>query len=328
MHVSEKSLISIGIAAALGASLGTTMSASYAQDNVFPGRWITSQVPGVLSPLPEAREGYCLGSQGNKLIMTHGFSGGDTSDVRIYDTSADVWISGTSSPNPRSEGIGVTHGNLVYCIGGRLAGVTDLAEAYDAGADAWTTLAPMPTPRAGLAAAAHGNKIYTFGGNSVGAGPCSGPGLNVAEVYDIATDSWSSITPPPVPVTHALASAKGNKIILMGGCTNANVPVNVVQIYTPNKDSWSVGSPMPTPRASFAVGTLGNTVYAIAGWNGINLNVVEAYDIDKDAWVGPLSPKPTPASEAFAERQGSTLYVPGSGAFGNSSAVFEAMKRK
>ncbi len=301
------------------------------QDNVFAGRWLSSTALH-LAPPPEGREGYCAGSSGNEVITTHGFTFfGDTGDVRIYDTATDSWRVGTSSPNPRSEGVGVTQDGLVYCLGGRLAGVTGIVEAYNAVSDSWITLSSMPTPRAGLAAAVKGSEIYTFGGNVVGGGPCSGAALNVAEVYDIPSDTWSPITPPPIPVTHALAQTKGSKIYLVGGCANfAVLNPSPVQIYDPNTDSWSMGAPMPTPRASFALGTLGDTLYAMGGWDQFtgNLSVVEAYDVDKNTWSGPLSSKTTASSENFAVAHGKTLYVLGSGSFGIAMQVFEAFTKK
>ena len=100
--------------------------------------------------------------------------------------------------------------------GGRFSGVLNLVEAYDPSTDMWTTLAPMAVPRAGFAASVVGNRIYTFGGNAFGGGPCSGAALDVAEAYDIASDTWSGITPPPIPVTQAVSVEKGGNIYCLG----------------------------------------------------------------------------------------------------------------
>ena len=327
-----KTLKGLAVSALVASLLTAGVSVQAAgKDNVFPGKWLSSTALQ-LTPPPEGREGYCLGSRGNEVITTHGLAGGDTGDVRIYDIAADTWRNGTSSPNPRSEGVGVTQDGLVYCLGGRNAGVVSLVEAYDPASDMWATLAAMPTARAGLAAAVKGSKIYTFGGNAFGSGPCSGAALNVAEMYDIPTDTWSLITPPPIPVSHALAERKGGKIYLIGGCSASGTVLNPspVQIYNPNTDTWMMGTPMPTPRASFALGTLGNTLYAMGGWDEFtgNLSVVEAYDVDKDMWSGPLTPKTTASSENFAASHGGALYVVGSGSFGIATRVLEAFKRK
>lgn len=308
------------------------MSAQAAgKDNVFPGKWLSSTALQ-LAPPPEGREGYCAGSHGNEVIITHGFTSlfDDSGDVRIYDIAANTWRNGTSSTNYRSEGIGVTQGGFVYCLGGRNGSVLSLVEAYDPVNDIWMMLASMPTARAGLAAAVKGSKIYTFGGNAVGDGPCFGSALNVAEVYDITTDTWHPITPPPTPVTHALAETNGSKIYLIGGCSGTVLNPSPVQIYDPKTDTWTMGEPMPTPRASFALGSLGNTLYAMGGFNRStgNLSVVEAYDVDKDSWSDPLTSKTTASSENFAVAHGKTLYVMGSGSFGLSARVFEAFSKK
>lgn len=306
--------------------------------NLFFGRWISSTA-GAVAPMPEAREGACVGFSSapvggfdeDRIYVTHGFTSfGDTNDTRAYDIDTNTWLALSPAPTVRSEGVGVAKGGLVYCLGGRSFDVLATNEAYDPTTDSWTTLAPMSVARAGLAGAALGNKIYTFGGNAVGSGPCSGPALNVAEAYNVATDSWSPITPPPVPVTQAVAITKGSSIYLIGGCTAFNaVQPGPVQIYSPNTDSWSAGAPMPTGRASLALGVLGNTIYAIAGWDNFvgNLSVVEGYDVDQDLWVGPLSPKTTAVSETFGVSHGGRIFVPGSGAFGSSSSVNEVFFR-
>ena len=305
-----------------------------------PGSWLTQ--PAVAALL-EGKEGYCLGFSSalvsgikqDRVYMTHGFQPGpgDTNHTRAYDIDTDTWIALAGAPTSRSEGVGLEKGGLVYCIGGRLAGVVATVEAYNPTTDSWTTLTPMGTARAGLAAANVSDFIYTFGGNAVGIGPCSGPALAVAEVYDILADTWSPITPPPIAVTQATAVAKGGKIYLIGGCDNLGAPTadDHVQIYDPNTDTWAAGPPMPTPRAALALGVLGKVIYAIGGTDFApgNLSVVEAFDTAAGAWfAGALTAKPVAASEIFAASHGNRLYVPGSGSFGIGSAVHEVFIKK
>ncbi|MCG9702968.1 Kelch repeat-containing protein [Vibrio natriegens] len=300
------------------------------------GSWVTSQLDQV-APMPEGREGYCMGFSSaeidgveqDRIYVSHGLAGFDTNDLRAYDIDTDTWLSLAPAPSYRSEGVGVSHGGMLYCLGGRYSGVVNTVEAYDPSTDSWTTLAPMSTARAGLAASVVGNRIYTFGGNASGSGPCSSDGLDVAEVYDIASDTWSPITPPPLPVTHAVSVEKGGNIYLFGGCEEASLVTNYTQVYDPVTDSWTTGEPMLTPRAAMAAGVLGNTIYVIAGWDSSvgNLPVVEAYNPNKDTWTS-KAPKPRAVSEVFAASHNGKLYVPGSGAFGESEAVNEVFSRK
>jgi len=44
-------------------------------------------------------------------------------------------------------------------------------------------------------------------------------------------------------------------------------------------------------------------------------------------WFGPLTPKPTPSSEIEAVVRGDTIYIPGSGSFGQTADIFEAFSR-
>ncbi len=289
-----------------------------------------------------------LGGRG-RIYMTHGFSGGDTDDVRVYDVQNDVWLDDSgafgqlpaaapASGSPRSEGVGVGKGGLVYCLGGRFGGVLGLNEAYNPTTNGWTPLASL-RPRAGLGAAVVGSRIYAAGGRSVGGGPCSGAPIDapaggpfgVAEVYDIPSDTWADITPPPVPVTDATAIAHGGLIYLIGGCTAAGTgnATTDVQIYDRTTDVWTAGAFMPTARANLALGIIGNTIYAIGGIaSGANLTTVEGYDIDKDQWTAGLTSKVTAASEIHGVSHGGKIYVPGSGSFGLAGSAFEVLLKK
>ena len=308
-----------------------------------PGSWVTSNL-GEVAPMPEGREGYCMGFSSapvngvdeDRIYVSHGYRGYDSNDLRAYDIDTDTWLSLSSAPTSRSEGIGVTHGGLLYCIGGRGFGVVNTVESYDPSTDSWSTLSSMPTARAGLAASVIGNRIYTFGGNDGGGGPCTGNVLNVAEMYNIANCTWNPITPPPLPVSHGVSVEKGGNIYLIGGCSQPGgsftqqTEVDNVQIYDPVTDSWTQGAVMPTARASMAVGVLGNTIYSIAGYSTsafTNLNVVEAYNRNKDTW-STKTPKPRAVSEVFAASHNGKLYVPGSGAFGAAEAVNEVFSKK
>ncbi len=379
----------VGFAGLVILSIGS-VNAQPGRDNVFRGKWLSSTTtPPAVAPLPEGREGYCLGfssapviltefdddgdgdidedqfdgvdNDGDGLVdedivglggrgriyMTHGFvAGGDTADVRVYDVQNDVWLDDSdafgqlpladpASAGTTSEGVGVSQGGLVYCMGGRVAGsgvARDVLEAYNPTTNGWTGLAPMRA-RAGLAAAVVGSRIYAVGGRSATGGPCTGAPLNVAEAYDIPSDTWADITPPTFPVTDATAIAHGGKVFLIGGCTVAAGLANVtdkVQIYDRNTDTWTQGATMPTLRANLALGVIGNTIYAIGGIDATtaNLDDVEAYDVDKDQWSINLADKTTPASEIHGVSHAGKIFVPGSGAFGMTSSVFEVFKKK
>ena len=76
------------------------------------------------------------------------------------------------------------------------------------------------------------------------------------EVYDIATDSWTTKT-PMLQAVHSYASAViGQKIYIIGGISP--LEVNLVQIYDCSNDTWSYGAPLPvTLSGATAVATTG-----------------------------------------------------------------------
>ena len=317
------------------------------KDNVFEGSWLSSNNGDVTLPAL-GREGACMGSVDEFFVMTHGLAtgAGDTGHVRIYDTETDTWSSGTSSINTRSEGVGASYGGYVYCIGGR---VVTLVEQYDVAGDSWSTMTPMAVARGGPAASVYeyhtgifnlvdevlvedlDAKIYVFGGRD-GSAPFSGSALDSAEVYDIETDVWSAITPPPTPVSDARAVTKGGHIYLIGGAIGGapQVASPILQIYDPQTDSWDAGPSMSSARANHAAASIGNTIYVMGGFDETATEIVsaEAYDVDKGVWADWIASKPNSNSETHAVRVGNKLYVYGSGPYGDADRYFDVFTRK
>jgi kelch-like protein 18 len=322
-------------------------SAMSGKDNVFGGVWMSSNDGDVALP-GEGREGACMGSVDEFFVMTHGYATGlgDSGHVRIYDTENDFWFTGASSPNARSEGVGAAYGGFVYCIGGR---VEALVERYDFGGNSWSEMAPMGVARGGPAAAVYeyhtgvfelvldvsvevlDPRIYVFGGRDGGA-PFSGSVLNSAEVYDIKTDAWSAIAPPPTPVSDARAVTKGGNIYLIGGAVTGagQVASPILQIYDPQTDTWEAGPDMSEARANHAAASIGNTIYVMGGFDatGVTLDTAEAFDVDKGEWAPWIAEKPNTCNETHAVRVANKLYVFGSGAGGAAENYFDVFSRK
>ena len=74
--------------------------------------------------------------------------------------------------------------------------VLNTVYAYDPSTNGWTYKAPMPTSRWGMVSVESGGKIYVFGGQDQ-----FGNGTGANEIYDPATDSWTSTAlGNPLPV--------------------------------------------------------------------------------------------------------------------------------
>jgi N-acetylneuraminic acid mutarotase len=134
----------------------------------------------------------------------------------MYDTLTENWTVKTPMPTPRMYfGIAV-YKNKIYAIGGRNGESTfSINEVYDPSTDTWETKQPMPTSRYGLEANIIDGKIYLLGGinkdsrvNTVFA---------VNEVYDVATDLWTTEASMPYPVWGYASAAANDKIYVFGG---------------------------------------------------------------------------------------------------------------
>jgi hypothetical protein len=293
-----------------------------------------------LAPVPAVGsgvEGMSCAVVGNQIVAALGFDpgSGDTAATRIYDIARNTWSMGMSAPGMSSEGAAVSHGGLVYLLGGRgPGGARSDIWAYDIAHDSWNgSLTPMPTPRAGLAAAVIGDSIYAIGGRFATGGPGSGFPVASVERYDIASNTWTPVSPLLAPRSDLAAAAVGGKIYVFGGIDAAGTFLATVDVYDPVTDTWSPApTDMPTARAAmYAVASKGGTVFVIGGWSGFpntGLGTNEAYKVSQDAWMTGLLPMPTARAEAGAVGHGGRIYVLGGAtpAFGASIAANEVFK--
>jgi hypothetical protein len=95
----------------------------------------------------------------------------------------------------------------------------------------------MPTPELNIQANVADGKIYVIGGNTNG---------TFNQVYDPATNSWTTKASIPTAVNSYASTAVGNKIYIFTS--------NLTQIYNAENDSWSLGTPAPSPVILAAAG--------------------------------------------------------------------------
>ncbi|MBE3142780.1 MAG: hypothetical protein IMZ61_02510 [Planctomycetes bacterium] len=148
--------------------------------------------------MPTERIGVQANVVGDKIYLIGGISDAETGIIldvnEAYDPATDSWSTKEPIPTPVYLYASVVVGNKIYVIGGSAEPpnvVLDLVQIYDPENDSWTTGASMPTPiRYASAVATTGvfapKRIYVIGGlqNSYG--------LNITQVYDPQTDSWTT----------------------------------------------------------------------------------------------------------------------------------------
>ena len=134
------------------------------------------------------------------------FGGEASPRVQIYDVAQRQWSTGPNLPSPRFSSVVEQIADQVHLVGGwsfsrtnnvSLASHTvfDLAGgSYLAG-----PFAPMQTARNHAYSGVIDGKLYVTGGRAPGHESDDGDNLSSTEVYDPATDAWSSLPALPTP---------------------------------------------------------------------------------------------------------------------------------
>jgi Galactose oxidase, central domain len=140
---------------------------------------------------------------------------------------------------------------------------------------------PHPRHEAGFIAV--GNKGYLLGGR----------GVKPVDIYDTATKSWTSGSPPPTNIHHFQPVVYEGRIWLPGAMTG-NYPkeqsLDHIPIYDPATDAWSRGPEVPAARRRGGAGAVihNHTLYLVCGivnghWDG-NVAWLDALDLRTGQW--------------------------------------------
>lgn len=144
----------------------------------------------------------------------------------------------------------------------------------------WTTLANLPEPRQEHNTVAINDcTIAVVGGITGIFNGMTQVGFlttDLVQLYDIASNTWSTAKPAPFMVNHANVATHNGKIYLLDGLIESqNPPVPTIDwvasgeshVYDPTTDSWSQLQSMPTgtERGSAIVGVHGEMIYLAGG---------------------------------------------------------------
>jgi N-acetylneuraminic acid mutarotase len=224
---------------------------------------------------------YVIGGSQRYNVTGTEFSYMSINATEAYDPATDTWIHKAPMPTPR-EGFGiVVYQNRIYCIGGRTvlktdSNLTNVNEVYDPETDTWQAKTAMPTARYGIQANEVNGKVYLIGGlvESESAS-IKDMSVQVSEVYDPETDTWTTGSSIPTAVRGYSSAVVDGKIYIISGVASGSAKTNLTQIYDPKTDEWSLGLPIPMSVSSAAaVATTGikavKAIYVIGGSNETN----------------------------------------------------------
>ncbi len=160
------------------------------------------------------------------------------------------------------------------------------ARAAAASADSWTTMAPMPTARDGLGVVAVNGKIYAIGGDA--GAQIFNAIFNTNEVYDPATNNWTTKAPMPTARNGFGIAIYLNKIYCIGGWAAGPSfgQTGVNEVYDPLTNTWATKAPMPTGRGGLTASVVNGKIYLIGGYSSSGVcSLNEVYDPASDTWT-------------------------------------------
>ncbi|OGA03760.1 MAG: hypothetical protein A3H35_13370 [Betaproteobacteria bacterium RIFCSPLOWO2_02_FULL_62_17] len=249
------------------------------------------------APMPTARNGAGAAVINGKLYVV----GGDIAQsqklttLEVYDPATDAWTTKAAMPTARSGPAVVSINGLLYAAGGCqgwCAPVTNVLEAYDPATDTWSAKAAMPTGRGSASTEVVNNLLYVMGGCCGSSAPESELMGKTIEVYDPATNAWTTRT------QHVIGS--GNIAGLLSGMIYVAKSTDT-EVYNSAADTWSSLSPMSVARSYAAGGVINGTFYVAGG------NIATGGTAALEALsVAPDSQAPSVPSAAAATASGST----------------------
>jgi hypothetical protein len=240
---------------------------------------------------------------------------------RKYDPAINTWTNLPDGDFSCVFGKIVICGINKLCLVGAISGSMELdhyIRIYNFQGETWTESSdPCPTTRGqnlGCTASYNG-KVYLWGGTDENFEAL----LDVVDIYDPETDTWSSGTPGGTKTCDAASVVAGNKWYIFGGDDYDDYSsISAVSIYNFDTDTWSSGTSGGDAGGVgryLATGvTYGDKVYLIGGFDctedSNDLYSIDIYDIIEDNWL-PLVELDSTFDDSCGQRafDGSTLYI-------------------
>lgn len=230
------------------------------------------------------------------------------SETYEYDPTTDSYTQKASMPTARWGEIGTTFNNKIYVFGGDdVAGGVTTNEMYDPVTDQWTTKESLPASlgHAGISGCTTSNKIYLFFKNAayeydpatgiytikanppttiyswptcayydnkiylIGGWVASNVGTTKVQIYDIASNTWSSGTDAPFGFFGSIRENPiiGDNVYIVGGQRNYGEFSSKAYVYNITSNSWTEKSFGPYALDGNAGGIVNNKVYSFGGRN-------------------------------------------------------------
>jgi N-acetylneuraminic acid mutarotase len=182
---------------------------------------------------------------------------------------------------------------------------------HSASAQTWKAIEPNNLPEKrheNAMTTAHG-KLYLIGGR----------GMRSVDEYDPKKDTWTSMSKPPLEMSHFQAVSYKDEIYVLGAFTGNyphEAPIPDIYIFNAVKNEWRKGPEIPAERRRGAAGAfvLNNKIYLVCGiqdghWDG-HVAWFDCYDPATNQWAR-LTDAPRPRDHVQVAVVNNKLYIAG-----------------
>src|SRR5438445_2198040 len=130
------------------------------------------------------------------------------------------------------------------------------------------------------------------------------------QIYDIATNSWSSGAPVPTPVTGPGSAVFNGQVYLFGGGAPFPTLTTITQIYDPGSNTWSSGPNINVARVWFYGGAIDDSSIVAPGGDDATIFPTNVNEQLTASWAI-KAPLPYNARGPFAVSDGTVVYIGG-----------------
>ena len=214
------------------------------------------------------RYGHGLVAIGTKIYCYGGYNTNTINELWVFDTVAGTWAQLTNGDLGRFGHSAVAVGDKLYYMGGSTNGTAAVGNCsvYDTVAKTWTTLASMNLPTWYHAAFHYNGKIYVHGGRA------GGTAQSAMRVYDIASNTWSTLTQATDPgprMEHTIVPLGDKFVFVSGASAPAVVAANAdMWGYDPVANTWTQIMANTAPlvkRMDYAAASVDNKMFVFDG---------------------------------------------------------------
>lgn len=275
--------------------------------------------------LPAARRLHAAAWTGAEMVVWGGRTGPGSTVTNTggrYNPTSNTWQSMSASPlESRSDTSAVWTGSEIVIWGGRGSGAFNNGARYNPGTDSWASTADVDNPPGVPLARGSHSAVWTGTEMIIWGGLISGVPQNSGARYELATDTWVSISTganSPTARSKHTAVWTGTEMIIWGG-DDGDLTASGAR-YTPGTDTWvatSESGAVPLARSGHLTAWTGTKMII---WGGTDNEYADSssysatgsvYDPASDTWAAMSAADPVmePRSQSSAVWTGSEFIV-------------------